>query len=96
MASQIKLHIMGKEYQVACPEDEKDHLIDAARLLNERMEEVKREGGLVGLEKVAIMTALNLAHELSQIHHANRHREKLLDQHLKELTRQLDSALPKS
>lgn len=60
----MAVKILGKDYQVACPEDEMHHLIDAALLLDSKMKDIKASGRIIGLDRIAVMAALNLAHEL--------------------------------
>jgi len=55
---------MGKEYRVACPEEEKDNLLASAKLLNEKLREIKLQGSVIGTERIAIMVALNMSHEI--------------------------------
>lgn len=64
-SSSVVVHLLDKEYRVACPADGKDDLLRAARFLDDKMREVK-EANVIGLERIAVMTALNLAHELLQ------------------------------
>ncbi len=63
-AQTIGVDILGKEYRIACPNDARQDLERAAKLLDSRMLEIKSQGKLYGTERVAIMAALNLAHEL--------------------------------
>jgi len=55
---------MDKEYRIACPEEEKDNLRASADLLNEKLNEIKQQGSVIGTERIAIMTALNMSHEI--------------------------------
>jgi len=64
MSSPVSVKILGKEYQVACPEEEKTALIASAQLLHDNMEKIRSTGKIVGLDRIAVMAALNLAHEL--------------------------------
>jgi len=64
MSSPINVNILGKEYQVACPEEEKDALIASAQMLHKNMEQIRGTGKVVGLDRIAVIAALNLAHEL--------------------------------
>ena len=64
--SGIKVAIMGKEFMVACPEEEKASLIDAAKYLDGKMKDIHKSGKVLGAERCAIMAALNIAHELLQ------------------------------
>lgn len=59
----VTVKILGKEYQVACPPDEVDSLTRSARFLDERMASIRNSGKVVGLDRIAVMAALNIAHE---------------------------------
>lgn len=61
----VAVQILGKEYKLSCPPDERDGLMHAAKLLDERMKSLKN-GGMIGLERIAVMAALNLGYELLQ------------------------------
>jgi len=61
--ARVSVRIMDKEYVVACPYDERSALLDAAEFLNTRMREIRDTGKVVGLDRIAVMAALNLAHE---------------------------------
>lgn len=62
----IKVQILGKEYPVSCPADEQHDLLVAARYLDEKMREIRDIGRIIGTERIAVMAALNIAHELLQ------------------------------
>ena len=64
MSSPVVVNILGKEYQVACPEEEKSALIASAEMLHDSMEQIRGTGKVVGLDRIAVMAALNIAHEL--------------------------------
>ena len=63
----LNITIMGKVYRVACPEEEKDNLLASAKLLNDKLSEIKQSGSVIGTERIAIMAALNMSHEI--LHH---------------------------
>jgi cell division protein ZapA len=63
-AQTVTVSILGKEYQVACVPEQYDELLRAARQLDERMREIRNMGNVVGLERIAVMAALNLSNEL--------------------------------
>ena len=65
--ARVSVRIMDREYVVACPYDERSALLDAAEFLNARMREIRDSGKVVGLDRIAVMAALNLAHELLRI-----------------------------
>ena len=64
MSKTLTISIMNKEVQVACPEGEEEALQRAARYLSEQMQEIRQSGKVVGMDRIAIMTALNMSHEL--------------------------------
>lgn len=57
---------MGKEFMVACPEEEKTSLVAAAKYLDHKMKDIHNSGKVLGAERCAIMAALNIANELLQ------------------------------
>lgn len=61
----VTVQILGKEYKLSCPAEERDGLMQASRQLDARMREIK-SGGVIGLERVAVMAALYLSYELLQ------------------------------
>ena len=60
----LKIRILDKEYQVNCQPEEREALEYSVQLLNEKMEEIRRGSHIIGLERIAVMAALNLAHDL--------------------------------
>lgn len=65
--SRVTVTILDKDYQVACRPDEKYALTQAASDLDSRMRAVRLSGSIVGLDRIAVMVALNLCHELHQV-----------------------------
>ena len=63
-AKSLQITIMGREFRVACPEDEQAGLLEAVDYLNRKMLEIRDGGKVIGLERIAIMAALNIAHEM--------------------------------
>ncbi|HYX73640.1 MAG TPA: cell division protein ZapA [Steroidobacteraceae bacterium] len=61
--ARVSVRIMEKEYVIACPYDDRSALLDAAEFLNARMREIRDSGRVVGIDRIAVMAALNLAHE---------------------------------
>jgi cell division protein ZapA len=66
MAQPVKVNILGREFLVACPEDEKRSLLESASYLNDRMREIRDSGKIVGIDRIAVMAALNITHEMLQ------------------------------
>ena len=65
-AKPMRVHILDKEYLVACPDDERDALFASAEFLTEKMKEIRDNGKIVGADRIAVMAALNMAHDLLQ------------------------------
>ena len=67
MTSSVKtldVTILDREFRVACPEDERSELLDAVAYLDKKMREIRDIGKVATAERIAIMSALNIAHEL--------------------------------
>lgn len=60
----VDVNIMGREFKVSCSEDEREGLITSVNYLDKKMREIRDTGKVIGVERIAIMAALNLAHEL--------------------------------
>ena len=60
----VSVRILEKEYQVACLPEERSELLDAAEYLNLKMREIRDGGNIIGLDRIAVVAALNLANEL--------------------------------
>lgn len=60
----LDVSIMGREFRVACPDDEQEELLSAVSYLDRKMREIRDSGKVIGVERIAIMAALNIAHEL--------------------------------
>lgn len=73
--AQVSVRILDKEYQVACPANERTELLDSAEELNARMREIQDTGRVVGLDRIAVMAALNMANDLLR----SRARDRELD-----------------
>lgn len=63
----VTVSILGKEFRVACPDNERDSLIAAASYLDRKLRETQASGKVIGTERTAIIAALNIAHELLEL-----------------------------
>ena len=59
----VKITILDKEYLVSCPDDEKEALDASVKRLSQKMSEIRSGGKVVGIDRIAVMAGLNLAHE---------------------------------
>lgn len=66
----VAVSILGKEYRIGCEEGEEEALIKAARYLDARMKEIRASGKVIGTDRIAVMAALNIAHELLSREHS--------------------------
>ena len=90
----VSVDILDKEYQVACPPDEEAALTQAARYLDQHMRDIRSTGKVIGLERVAIMAALNISHELLALKNGDKPVETSEEQErLSTLNSQLDEVL---
>ena len=62
--NRVSIRILEKEYHVACPAEERRALLDSAEFLNRKMREIRDSGKVVGLDRIAVMAALNITNEL--------------------------------
>ena len=62
--TRVSVRVLDREYQVACPAEERSDLLDSAEYLDARMREVRDTGKVVGLDRIAVISALNIANEL--------------------------------
>jgi cell division protein ZapA len=65
-ANQETIHLLDKEFTVACPAEERDGLRESARLLDAKMREIRSGGKVLGNERIVVMAALNVIFELLQ------------------------------
>ncbi len=59
----LDVAIMGREFRVSCPAEEKEGLLQAVSYLDRKMREIRDTGKVIGLERIAIMAALNITHD---------------------------------
>ena len=89
----ISVSILDREYQFTCQPAERKELKEAAMYLDERMRSIKGVGRLMTLERVAVMTALNLSNELLKMQQHEKHRVENVDSRIRMLADELDDAL---
>ncbi len=91
-AIDTSVELMGKTYQIKCPETEVNALKRAAQYLEEKMRLI-RESGILSLDRVAIITALNVAHQLLTLEQQKNQHAHMINQRLAELHAKVESAL---
>jgi cell division protein ZapA len=60
----VDVNIMGRDFTVSCTDEERPGLINAVNFLDKKMRDIRDSGKIIGIERIAMMAALNLAHEL--------------------------------
>ncbi len=93
MFAHVNVKILEKEYQISCPADERKALIDSAELLNDKMREIRDSGKVVGLDRIAVMAALNLANELISAGDVSTYLETSIKSKVVQMRQRIESAL---
>ncbi len=86
----VSIRLLDREYTVGCEPDERDSLLSAAKLLDSKMREVRGNNRMAALDRVAVLAALNLAHDLQQLRDEHSSRDRELTRTLSDLHRRLD------
>lgn len=89
----VTVEILDKEYMISCPANEKEALLESARELNQRMRDVRDGGKVLGTERMAVMTALNVIHE--HLKHKNSHRSTvaIIEEDVRRLEQKIAGAM---
>lgn len=82
---ELQLKIAGREYTIACQPAERDALLKSAELLDEKMRDIRANHRMAGLDVVAVLAALNFAHELLQLRDREAGRDHQLNRDLESL-----------
>lgn len=90
---QVPVRILDKEYTISCPIDEREGLQESARLLNEKMRDIRNSGKVIGSERIAVMAALNLTHDLLQQRQHGSGYNGDIGQRLRRMQERIESAL---
>ncbi len=90
----VTVQILDKEYQVACPEEQEQALVTSARYLDKQMRGIRDTGKVIGVERIAVMAALNISYELLQAsEHGSAEGSPPPEGAVSNLNRKLDEAL---
>ena len=87
----VNIRVLDREYTVGVAPGERDALIAAARLLDTRMRELRGSNRMAAIDRIAVLTALNLAAELQQLRNEQDARERELRQAMAAIERRLDA-----
>ena len=89
----VSVKILDKEYQVACPPEEVDALTASARYLDQQMHVIRDNGKVFGLDRIAVMAALNIANEFLATRHSADSVQSAADDQINRLDRKITAAL---
>ena len=89
----VKVHILDKEYLVACPAHEREALNASAEYLSGKMKEIRDTGKIVGADRIAVMAALNMAHDLLQNLNNGDRMQHQISERIRALHEKIDVAL---
>lgn len=89
----ITVNILDKEYRISCDSEERDALIESARLLDSKMREVRQSGRVIGAEKIAVMVALNITHEFLELKKHKTDDTQSLSRRIQSLQEKIEIAL---
>lgn len=95
-AKPVTVKILEKEYRIACNPGEEEEVFASARHLDERMREIRKSGKVIGTERIAVMAALNLAHELLSQADSHKNVSEDMDNRIKVLRDKIEIALNQS
>jgi cell division protein ZapA len=89
----VTITILGREYQISCPPEEEEALRKSARHLDKQMEQVGNRGSSLGYEKIAVLAALNITHDLLKLSAQSNHDEFDSQREIKQLEKRIDAVL---
>ena len=93
--ARVSVRILEKEYFISCPYEERSALLDSAEFLNSRMREIRDSGKVVGLDRIAVMVALNLANELLKLKDREAKLEGEATHRVRQMRERVESTLDK-
>lgn len=89
----VTVHILDREYRVACREEDKEALLAAARYLSDKMREIRDSGKIVGVDRIAVMAALNITNEFLTEREEHSRVRRGSDERIRALVERIDEAL---
>jgi cell division protein ZapA len=93
--ARVSVRILEKEYHITCPNEERSDLLDSAEFLNLKMREIRDSGKVVGLDRIAVIAALNMANELIRFRNRDSNLDSDVGGRLRILRERVESALEK-
>ncbi len=94
--SRVTVRILDKEYAIACPPEEKAALLESVEVLSGKMREIRDSGKVVGLDRIAVIAALNVTHDMLRLRARDRRVETEFSARLRALRERADAALARN
>lgn len=92
-AQPVTVQILDKEYLIACPREEQESLLDSARFLDSKMKDIRSSGKVVGIDRIAVMAALNIAHDLLQSNANHQNQDESIANRIRAMHELIENAL---
>lgn len=92
----VSVKILDKEYRIACPPEERNALLASADMLNTRMRELKEGGNVIGTDRIAVMAALNMTHEMIELKDDSSTATKTLNKRISKMQEKIEETLQDS
>lgn len=89
----VVIRILDKEYRIACQPEEQAGLEASARMVDGKMREIRSSGKVIGTDRIAVMAALNLAHDLLQTHSTQDYTAQDVNRRIQRLQEKIESVL---
>jgi cell division protein ZapA len=93
-AEPVTVRILEREYRVMCAPDQRRDLMESALFLDQQMREIRDSGRVSSMDKIAVMSALNLAEEVLKLRQHLAERQQNVDQRISRLSAQLEQVMP--
>jgi cell division protein ZapA len=95
-ADPVAVQILDKEFLIACPPGERPALTESAALLNSRLREIRGAGKVIGLDRMMVMAALNMANEISRLREREQRVETQVGGRVRQLRERVEKAVARS
>jgi cell division protein ZapA len=89
----VVVRILGKEYRIACERQDRDALVASAYYLDQRMTEIRDAGKVIGADRIAVMAALNITHDLLQDRQKGQSQSQSVNSRLRNLQHRIEAVL---
>jgi cell division protein ZapA len=94
--ARVTVRILDKDYVIACPPEERAELLESVEVLNGKMREIRDSGKIVGLDRVAVMAALNLTHDMLRLRNRDKRVEGEFQGRVRALRERVDNTLARN